>query len=72
MRLGKQQRLSKNVSMRWECIMDNITLNLCHGGLQKVREAEHFKVTLTENEITYRESVGDVSPSMSIPDPSTS
>jgi len=29
-------------------IMANITFNLCHGGLQKVREAEHFEVALTE------------------------
>ena len=54
------------------CIIANITLNLCHGGLQKVREAAHLEVALMEEEIAYHGSVGDVSPSISIQDPSTS
>jgi hypothetical protein len=32
-------------------IMANTTLNLCHGGLQEVREAECFETSLTEDEI---------------------
>jgi hypothetical protein len=63
--------------MRW--IVANTTLNLCSGGLQEVREVECLEVTLTEDEIAYRESVKDIGPSMSIsgtsssvPDPSMS
>ena len=56
--------------MRW--IVANTTLNLYSGGLQEVREVECLEVTLTEDEIAYRESVKDVDPSMSIPSPSMS
>jgi len=57
----------------------NTMLNLCHGGLQEVGEAERLEVALTEDEITYHENIGDVGSSMSISclsmsdlDPSTS
>jgi hypothetical protein len=56
--------------MRW--IVANTTLNLYSGGLQEVREVECLEVTLTEDEIAYRESVKDVGPSTSIPSPSMS
>jgi hypothetical protein len=32
-------------------IMANTTLNLCHGGLQEVGEAECLETSLTEDEI---------------------
>jgi hypothetical protein len=50
----------------------NTTLNLCHGGLQEVGEAEHLEVALTEDEIAYHGNVGDVGPSMNISCLSTS
>jgi hypothetical protein len=49
--------------------MANTKLILYHDGLQKVG-AERFEVALVEYEIAYYESVGDVSPSTSISDPS--
>ena len=39
-------------------IVANIMLNLCHGGLQEVVEAERLEVALTEDEIAYHENVG--------------
>jgi hypothetical protein len=42
-----------------EHIVAKITINLCCVGLQEVGESEHFEVALAEDEITYRESVGD-------------
>jgi hypothetical protein len=53
-------------------IVANTMLNLCHGGLQEVGEAERLEVALTEDEIAYHENVGDVGPSMSISCLSTS
>jgi len=54
------------------CIVANTTLNLYHGGLQEVEKTEHLKVSLMEDEIVYCRSVGDVSPSTSIPGQSMS
>jgi hypothetical protein len=53
-------------------IVANIALNLCCVGLQEVGESEHFEVALTEDKITYRESVGDVGPFKSVLSLSTS
>lgn len=52
--------------------MTYTTLNLYHGGLQKVKEVESLESALAKYEITYHESVGDVSPSTSIPNLFTS
>jgi hypothetical protein len=49
------------------CIVTNTTLNLYHGGLQEVEKTEHLKVSLMKDNIVYCRSVGDVSPSTSIP-----
>jgi len=44
----------------------DITLNLCCCGLQEVGKAEHLEMTLVKYEITYRESVGDLSLSIHV------
>ena len=54
------------------CIVANTTFNICHGRLQETGEVECLEVASIEDEITYRESVGNTGPSMSIPWPSTS
>ena len=52
--------------------MANTMLNVCHDGLHKVGEVKHLETILTEDKIVYHESVGDVGPSASVLDPSTS
>ena len=47
------------------CIMDNIALNLCRGGLQQVGEAERLEVALPEDEIVYQWCFRDTGSSMS-------
>jgi len=44
-------------------IVANITLNLYHGRLQEVGQAEHLKVALMKDGIAYRGSVRDAGPS---------
>ena len=46
-------------------------INLCHGKLQEFGEVKRLEAILTEDEIVYHESVGDVSLSTSITDSST-
>jgi hypothetical protein len=53
------------------CIMANTTLNVCRGELHEVGEVEHLEATLAEDDISYRESVGDVGSSTSVLGPST-
>jgi hypothetical protein len=50
----------------------NTKLNLYCGGLQKVREIKRLETALTEDEIAYCGSVGDVDLSKNIPGPSMS
>jgi len=53
-----------------ELIVANTMLNLCHSGLQQVKEDAYFKVALKEDKIIYHEKghvVGDAGPSTSIP-----
>jgi len=53
-------------------IVANTKLNLYCGGLQKVREIKRLETALTEDEIAYCGSVGDVDLSKNIPGPSMS
>jgi hypothetical protein len=50
------------VNEMWH-IVANITLNLCHGGLQEVEEVKCIEVTLAKDKIAYRGSVRDAGPS---------
>jgi hypothetical protein len=54
------------------CIVANTMLNLCYGRLQDFRKVERFEATLAKDEIVYHGIVGDVGPSKSVPDLSTS
>ena len=53
-------RPPSRISKLWmRCVMTNITLNLCHGGLQEIEEIKYLETTLIKDKIAYRESVGD-------------
>lgn len=54
------------------CIMTNTTCNLCLDILQEIEDVERLETILAKCNIVYSESVKDVGPSMSVPDPSMS
>jgi hypothetical protein len=53
-------------------IVANIVFNLCYGELYEVGEVARLEVILVEDEIAYHRSIWDASPSITVPDTSTS
>jgi hypothetical protein len=53
-------------------IVANIVFNLYYGGLYEVGEVKRLEVILVEDEIAYHRSIWDASPSITVPDTSTS